>query len=210
MYIWTDLFLFGSTVAKIKELQNALVDVNEDAAHCEPLHPLYQDSGISADQLYSEVCIQRKDNSKPGGRIETVKNHADIFTKNNKPVGRVFMLGRPGHGKTTFCLHLLTLWCAAITSVPYNALSFCKCCKKILSVWEFGENSFHFVFYVSLRHVNRCRSSIADMICDMFVRYDDMKDVISHVLRSTKYRCLIIVDGLDEWVISPEVQDRTR
>ena len=169
--------------------------VNEDAAHCVPLHPLYRNTGLSVKQLYSDVRIQRNDPSKPGGSGEVINDHADLFTKDGEPVGNVYMLGQPGRGKTTFCLHLLTLWCAAMTVIPSTALS----------VWKFGQNCFHFVFYVSLRHVNRCRSRIEDMICDMFARYDDMREVILSILRNQKYRCLIMVDGLDEWVISQEV-----
>ena len=174
-------------------MQEILVNVNEDAAHCVPLHPLYKNTGLSAKCLYSDVCIQRNDRSKPGCNGEIINDHADLFTKNGKPVGNVYMLGQSGQGKTTFCLHLLTLWCAAMTVIP--------------NVWQFGQNCFHFVFYVSLRHVNRCRSRIEDMICDMFVRYDGMREVILNVLRNPKYRCLIMVDGLDEWVISAEVED---
>ena len=150
---------------------------------------------MSAKQLYSDVRIQRKDPSNPGSRGEIIDDHADLFTKDGEPVGNVYMLGQPGRGKTTFCLHLLTLWCAAMTIIPSTALS----------VWKFGQNCFHFVFYVSLRHVNRYRSCIEDMICDMFVRFDDTREVILSVLRNPKYRCLIMVDGLDEWVISPQV-----
>ena len=185
------------TASSIKELQDILVKVNEDAAHCVPLHPLYRNTGLSAKQLYSDIRIQRNYPSKPGSSGEIINDHADLFTKDGEPVGNVYMLGQPGRGKTTFCLHLLSLWCAAMTIIPSTSLS----------VWKFDQNCFHFVFYVSLRHVNRCRSRIEDMICDMFERFGGMRKVILRVLRNQKYRCLIMVDGLDEWVISPEVEE---
>ena len=185
-----------------------MIAVNEDATHCVQLHPLYTNTGISVDQLYAELvvredlaAIQRSDVTNPQDRHRIVKSPSELFTKEGKPVKSVFMLGQPGYGKTTFCLHLLKLWCAANTILD----------ESRLTLWQAGMMVFNFVFYVSLRHVDSCRSSVVDMICeDVFERDDDNKDVIRQVLGSKKYRCLIVVDGLDEWVVAPDSQTRLR
>ena len=192
---------------RIDELKTAVLEVSKDATHCVPLHPLYPNTGLSIDKLYAEVVvkedltsIQRTDITKPEDRQRVVKNPSDLFTKEEKPVRNVYMLGHPGYGKTTFCLHLLNLWYAAKTIA-----------KPLLSLWQLGMFMFDFVFYVSLRHVDPNRSSIVEMICeDVFVRDDGNRNVIRHVLGNTKYRCLVVVDGLDEWVLSPEEQTKLR
>ena len=147
------------------------------------------------------ASIQRTNSTKPDDRYKPVSSPSDLFSKDGEPVRHVFMLGQPGYGKTTFCLHLLKLWCAAKTAIE----------KTGLSAWLAGMIVFDFVFYISLRHVDCCRSSIIEMICeDVFERDDGNKDVIRHVLGSLKHRCLVIVDGLDEWVLSPEAEKKLR
>ena len=191
----------------VTEFLNTLIQVNEDAAHCIPLHPLYVNTGLPVDQLFAEVVvredlvnIQRTDVSKSSNRHKNVCTPTDMFLKNDQPARNVYMLGQPGHGKTTFCLHLLQLWCTAKTIANTD-----------LSLWQFGMYVFDFLFYVSLRHVDPCRSSIVDMICeDIFEEDDKSKDVIRHVLGCPDYRCLVIIDGLDEWVYSPEVKAKLR
>ena len=196
------------TETQLQHLQNALIDVNEDATHCVPLHPLYKNTGLSVDQLYAELVvredlasIQRTNMTSSDDSHKPVSIPSDLFSKDGEPVRNVFMLGQPGYGKTTFCLHLLKLWCAAKTAVE----------KTGLSIWQAGMIVFNFVFYISLRHVDSCRSSIIEMICeDVFERDDGIKDVIRHVVGSLKHRCLVIVDGLDEWVLLPEAQKKLR
>ena len=175
--------------------------MNGDATHCIPLHPLYTNTGLSVDLLYADVVVredltslQRMDFSEPEDRHKIVKNPEDLFLKDGKQVRNVYMLGQPGYGKTTFCLHLLKLWCIAKMTA-----------KASLSLWQQQMLMFEFVFYVTLRHVDRCRSSIVEMICeDVFERDEYKKDVIRHVLRSPEFRCLVVMDGLDEWVYSLE------
>ena len=200
--------IYHFTDNRIKDLQQSLIEVNEDATHCVQLHPLYTNTGMSVDQLYAELvvredldAIQRTHVANPDDRHKIVKSPTELFIKDGKLVKNVFMLGQPGYGNTTFCLHLLKLWCVAKTIFE----------KSRLSLWQAGMLEFDFVFYVSLRHVDSCRSSVVDMICeDVFERDDGNKDVIRHVLCSPEYRCLIVVDGLDEWVIAPDAQTKLR
>ena len=200
------MFYLYTTETQIKHLQSSLIDANDDATHCVQLHPLYKNTGLSVEQLYAELVlredlasIQRTDMTN--FRHKAVSSPSDLFIKDNEPVRNVFMLGQPGYGKTTFCLHLLKLWCAAKTAIERTGLS----------IWQAGMIVFDFVFYISLRHVDSSRSSIIDMICeDVFERDVGNKDVIRHVLSSQNHRCLVIVDGLDEWVLSAEAQKKLR
>ena len=199
-----------STENRIKELQDLLVDVNEDATYCVPLHPLYANTGLTVDKLYTEVVIrndltniQQSNISEHEHRFQTknVTSPEDIFTKDGKPARNVYMIGKPGHGKTTYCLHLLKLWCAAISVISNTTVSIGKNAMKM----------FHFVFYISLLHVEKCRYSVMDMICeDIFDRDYGNRDVIRYVLGNPEYRCLVILDGLDEWILSPEARTKLR
>ena len=184
--------------------------MNEDATDCIPLHPLYANTGLTVDKLYTEAVlrndltnIQQSDISKQEYRFQTknVTSPEDIFTKDGKPARNVYMIGKPGHGKTTYCLHLLNLWCAAISVL----------CNTDVTIGDNVMKMFHFVFYISLRHVDKCRSSVIEMICeDIFDRDYGNRDVIRYVLGNSDYRCLVIVDGLDEWVLSLEAKAKLR
>ena len=192
----------------MKHLQTTLIDVNEDSTHCVQLHPLFTNTGMSVDQLYAELvvredlaAIQHSSVINSSNHSKVVKCPSDLFIKDDRPAKNVFMLGQPGYGKTTFCLYLLKLWCTAKTVFD----------KSRLSIWQAEMNVFDFVFYISLRHVDRSRCSVIEMICeDVFERDDGNRDVIGHVLESCDNRCLIVVDGLDEWVFSPEAQEKLR
>ena len=201
-------FSLISIGTRIKDLQNIVVKENEDTAHCVPFHPLYE-TGLSVDELYADIVIkedlasiQQTDIRNPDDRHRPVSKPSDIFTTTDgEPVRNVYMLGQPGYGKTTFCLHLLKLWCAAI-----NAQT-----KAVLPLWQSEMLAFDFVFYIALRYVDSCRSSLVDMVCeDIFERDYGYKDVIRHVISSPDYRCLLLVDGLDEWVCSPEIKSKLR
>ena len=201
---------FFCTDKTLQELERTIIEVNEDATHCVPLHPLYTNTGLSVDELYAEVIvredmssIQRTVVSPAPDRHKVVKDPADLFMKDDKPVRNLYLLGYPARGKTTFCLYLLKLWCTAKAITD----------KAKMSIWQLGMSIFHFqiVFYVSMRHVDRCRSSVVGMICDdLFEGDEGNKDVIRHVLGDPQYRCLVIMDGLDEWIYSPEVHAKLR
>ena len=125
--------------------------------HCMPTQD-YPLMTFIPTSLLETICRTFNEHITPAleDRYKIVNDPADLFTKDDKPVRNISMLGRPASGKTTFCLHLLKLWCAAINVAN----------KATLSAWHLGIALFQFVFYVSLRHVGRGRSSIVDMICE--------------------------------------------
>ena len=59
---------------------------------------------------------------------------------------------------------------------------------------------FDLVFYVPLRHAKHGVSSIVDLVCDSLSECEENdKQKIKQMLCDGKIRCLVILDGLDEW-----------
>ena len=96
------------------------------------------------------------------------------------------MKGEAGHGKTVFCLKLLESWSKPCVN---DELS------DILSV-------FDLVFFVPLRLVRKETLSVNDMICEgVSGGCTDTIGRVKRMLCNGKIRCLVILDGLDEWRI---------
>ena len=132
----------------------------------------------STKTIYEEECVP--DN------IDYTKS---IFHVGERMAGRIFIKGEAGCGKTMFCLNLLRNWCRAKKTVH----TFDTKEQEILS-------SFDLVFYIPLRAVKNC-TTIVDMICDTSSKgSEEATRRIKLLLLERKFRSLILLDGLDEWV----------
>ena len=59
---------------------------------------------------------------------------------------------------------------------------------------------FDLVFYVPLRHAKQGTSSITDLVCGSMSECDkNTEQLIKQMLRDGQIKCLVILDGLDEW-----------
>ena len=61
---------------------------------------------------------------------------------------------------------------------------------------------FQLVFYVPLRHAKHGTSSIADLVCGSVPECDQSTEIkIKRILRDGNIKCLVILDGLDEYKV---------
>ena len=115
----------------------------------------------------------------------------ELFYMGKRPTKRIFMKGDAGCGKTIFCLKLLDTWC----QVKQSGKTSDDVLQKCLSV-------FDLVFFILLRQCARGWTSVEDMICDsVSTGYPEMCHRIKSLLGSRDVRCLILLDGLDEWYL---------
>ena len=110
-----------------------------------------------------------------------------FYTDHGKLQKRVILLGEAGRGKTTFCKHLTDTWLGSMSS------QFCD--TEVLK-------HFVYLFYVSCRFAKE-KETILNMIKYQLFGDDDKMTVARYVLQHHPDLCLIVVDGLDEWVASP-------
>ncbi|KAK3084752.1 hypothetical protein FSP39_018278 [Pinctada imbricata] len=190
----------------VKEFGEKLYDINYNETQRITVSPLQITSRMSSEKIFAPISIREvleywgKDRNIGihGKRTKTLNCLEDIFYIDGKIAGNVFILGDAAIGKSVFCLRLVENWCKANNPMSANKSSFS---------WVRPFKMFNFLFYVQLRHVDKSRTSVLDMICnDVFQRHPECHDVICRVISDVKYRCLIVMDGLDEWKISDEAK----
>ena len=145
------------------------------------------------DKLYAPLNITEEKSTKTiyeeEGGPDNIDYTKSIFHVGGRMAGRIFIKGEAGCGKTMFCLNLLRDWCRAKKTVH----TFYTKEQEILS-------SFDLVFYIPLRAVKNC-TTIVDMICDTVSKGSEKATRrIKLLLLERKFRPLILLDGLDEWV----------
>ena len=184
-----------------KELMSTLLDKYNDVLDMIPLNPLLENIGLPVEQLYVEVemindrkSLQRT--PKDVNKTSNTKIHAykDLLYTNAKPHKRVFIRGKAGYGKTCFSLRMIQEWLTA----QRKGLQDLTANQQVMS-------GYQFVFYIAFRYLKSQEKmkglSVEDIVCgDYFMSNDSrkLKSNVKHVLKSSQYRCLVVLDGLDE------------
>ena len=141
-----------------------------------------QEGGQPLDGRLSKHSITEDRRTRATQKLRSYKG---IFIKENILQKKIFLLGKAGAGKSTFCKHLADVWSNDKASPQFDEAEFLK--------------KFRYLFSVSCRFAE-ASESIFDMICNqLFYENDEMIKVASHVLKDTPDECLVVVDGIDEW-----------
>ena len=141
-----------------------------------------QEGGQSRDVRLSKYSITEDRRTRASQKLRSYKG---IFTKENILKKKIFLLGKAGAGKSTFCKHLADVWSNDEVSPQFDEAEFLK--------------KFRYLFSVSCRFAE-ASESIFDMICNqLFFENDEMIKVAAHVLKNIPDECLVVVDGIDEW-----------
>ena len=176
-------------------LQEYLQQQYVRATRCVPVIPFEEGDGLPLDQLYGAVLVeedlasirktQRQDAPDDKRPLESMN---DLFYTDETLLKRIIMKGEAGMGKTVFCLKLLEAWCksSACSDDTDDEL------KQVLSV-------FDLVFYVPLRLV-KDSTSVFDMVCQSVAGDNEqVSERVKRMLGNNLVRCLVVLDGLDEW-----------
>ncbi|XP_045196748.2 uncharacterized protein LOC123551701 [Mercenaria mercenaria] len=108
----------------------------------------------------------------------------EILKKDGKSLKNIYILGEVGSGKTALCKCIVSHWCRAHEDVEFNT-------SESEEVKEMA--NYDFLFYISLRHSSDC-NNIQTMLEKYF-----QDPILGKVLEKESDRCLIVLDGLDEW-----------
>lgn len=161
-----------------------------------PISVLCPDVDEELDEFYVQpditvVQISKNVTSSTVAIGNKVLTYSDVFEIGD--LKNIYIQGNPGMGKTTYCTKLTLDWCAHITRQRTGL-------DSQENVHCTGLN-FDFLFLISLREKT-------DMACDVMQMVKTA--VISQLSHEHKYdkflpkaldneRCLVILDGLDEW-----------
>ncbi|XP_045184200.2 uncharacterized protein LOC123542409 [Mercenaria mercenaria] len=196
--------LFQIIYAKIrmrrmkKDLKEDLIRFYRQQYHILPLSPLIEDQDTPLLKFYvmpdiNSVEIQ---SSFGGGNVikSEVTSLRDVFYKKNKKCHEIYLSADAGFGKTAFSKRLVLTWCQAKKRIKSEQKCFEEDDIRAMS-------EFKFVFLLSLRDcAEEC--DIDEMIVKQIIpRLANTSVTFSHIQTIlSKGKCLLILDGLDEWV----------
>ena len=165
--------------------------------------------------------------NEPSGS-NTLDSVQDVFYVHDRDCGkkmsrRILMKGEAGSGKSVFCLKLVESWCQLRQSGMHKHV--CERHSEMIRQLEKDEDlpellgpnlwsslpnipcttcemkqclsQFHLLYYVALRDATEGKTSVIDLVCDAVCKKRQK------VIDSDNIRCLIVLDGVDEWQNPP-------
>ncbi|XP_053373927.1 uncharacterized protein LOC128546231 [Mercenaria mercenaria] len=131
------------------------------------------------------TIIEEDDPSRKTSEVKEreISSFFEVFQEGGKPIKTVYVLGEAGTGKSTFCKSLVHKWCKVHTDGGYYIGEDKRIIKR-----------FEFLFFILLRH--HLDKQTIEMMLDSQFRHP----VLQKILDIESDKCLILLDGLDEWI----------
>ncbi|XP_052236753.1 uncharacterized protein LOC127848371 [Dreissena polymorpha] len=151
-----------------------------------------------------KICLMCKEKGTYKKTEKQVTKYKDMFSKDDPVNTRIFLQGEAGSGKTTFATKLALDWClnkSCKLSPPKSSSQFDYTSRMFddLNVLQ----DFMFVFHIRLRNSFEL-SNVTEMIKKQIINNIHTKEdrkkayaLLNEIMK--RERCLIILDGLDEW-----------
>lgn len=161
-----------------------------------------------------ETCQENKKEDMLFSQTSPYKDNIecldDLFTKGKAHVKRLYVTAKAGVGKTSFCQFIIMLWCALKENNTrfIEKLKSIGCGAYLISIEKLKD--FDFLFHVPLKRVRK-NVCVDQMIYNQIFRHlNHALDItfINQVMASKK--CLVILDGFDEWDHPQDSQDCVR
>ena len=197
-------------IADLADEQEHLKELYEGATDCIPVL-LDNDEGLPLSEIYAPLLIEedldamkrtrRPDEPSGSKELDSVE---DVFYVGYKLSTRILMKGEAGSGKSVFCLKLVENWsqlkhghvCEKHSALMWNLCTTCEM-QECLS-------EFDLLYYVPLRDASEGKTSVVDLICDAVCNdCPEEMDRTKRLLSNKNVRCLIVLDGVDEWPHPP-------
>ncbi|KAH3770949.1 hypothetical protein DPMN_172249 [Dreissena polymorpha] len=141
-----------------------------------------------------KMCKEEKKFKKTEQQVNTYK---EVFLTDCTVNPRIFLQGEAGSGKSTFLAKLTLDWCEGFHSSSTSDNS-----AHIFADLD-ALQCYEFVFHITLRNsVNLCDvyTMIKEQIIDSIYSPKDREKAYELVSEIMKHqRCLVLLDGLDEW-----------
>ena len=122
---------------------------------------------------------------RKGDKKQRLESYNELFHKEGVKQKKIMLLGEAGAGKTTFCKHLVDVWCNPSSRRQFDDVDIIK--------------QLQFLFYISCRFAES-HETVLNMIENQL--FDDenseLRDIACSVLRHNADSCLILMDGFDE------------
>ena len=221
-------------IADLADEQEHLTELYEDATSCIPvllendeglpLSEIYAPLLIEED-LDAMKRTRRPDEPSGSKRLANVQG---VFYVGDKLSTRILIKGEAGSGKSVFCLKLVENWsqlkqspnCEHVCEKPSELIHQLEMHDKLpmfllhlfytespCTTCEMQQclSQFDLLYYVPLRDATEGKTSVVDMICDAVCNdCPEEIDRTKRLLGNKNIRCLIVLDGVDEWPHPPD------
>ncbi|KAH3813559.1 uncharacterized protein LOC127835181 [Dreissena polymorpha] len=175
---------------------------NDTLSHV-PLSNLDQSYDKRISDIYATPKVHRIEIARDGKRVkkEQVLTYKQIFYTGDNSNRRLYLQGEPGSGKSTFSAKLVHDWShgnLVLSQSPSETTAF----EDVLTI-----HKFKFLFFITLRD-SRDQTDVSQMIkrqlIDKTFSEDERANVYKLLVQIMNSEiCLVIREGLDEWV-SPD------
>ena len=188
------LFICCFFFLPIAEFRTDLLMFNNNEHNSVQLSPLFEEINTLVEDFYvtPDMVKMIKKETIPITYLE------DVFFKKSERYNEVYITAEAGFGKTAFCKRLVMAWCHAQKKKDEEHRCFSK--EDISTM-----SKFDFIFLVSLRDVgDECTidKMIFKHIVQIMARPSTYSiEFLEEIL--TQEPCLVILDGLDEWMHKP-------
>ncbi|XP_060592842.1 uncharacterized protein LOC132747466 [Ruditapes philippinarum] len=174
-----------------KELQGFLIKFYKHRCSSMPLSPLLEETETHLAGFYvmpDIVAVKQKSLTCNEEKKIPIESLRDLFSTRSGDQQEIYLLADAGLGKTAFSKYLAITWCQAHCHDDNYA---CFTDDELKTLFD-----FEFLFLVFLRD---CTSvcNIDDMIEQQITKKLPSSASLHEVL--CREKCLIILDGLDEW-----------
>ena len=174
--IWILFFLIDR-----KRLREYLQNIYTDGEYS-IVTPLPDWVEIHVRDIFTPVILV---GDRKGDKKQRLESYKELFHKEGVKQKKIMLLGEAGAGKTTFCQHLVDVWCNPSSRRQFDDVDIIK--------------QFQFLFYISCRFAES-HETVFNMIERQL--FDDenseFRDIACSVLRHNADSCLILMDGFDE------------
>ncbi|KAL3863269.1 hypothetical protein ACJMK2_005034 [Sinanodonta woodiana] len=181
---------------------------------CVQVSPIFEKKRCGIDSIYVDIVIEEEQesrnmeeeskyitqhkNAQPHSK-KTIKvtSYKQIFLdEQGFKFKRVYLQGKGGLGKTTFCRKVLHAWCNA----HENRLTAHDNCFQDEAVLQ----TFDLLFYLNLREVSK-EETLIEVICSQLPLQEiSNNNVLGTLLNANGDKVLFILDGLDETIVQPK------
>ena len=195
-----------------------------------PVNVIYAPLLIEED-LDAMKRTRRPDEPSGSKTLKSVRNVFYILDRDGgeKLSTRILIKGEAGSGKSVFCLKLVESWCQLKQAIKSEHV--CEKHSKLMRLlkkendlpellggrWSSLPNipctscemkrclsQFDLLYYVPLRDATEGKTSVLDLVCDVVCnKRQSYIARLKRLLDRDNIRCLIILDGVDEWPNPP-------
>ena len=130
-----------------------------------------------------------------------ITSYRDIFWSEDIRHRNIYITGEAGIGKSAFCTKIISEWCQVhdVNKKHVSDVSETSMSTEIALEMK----PFEFLFFISLRHCKE-ENSLEEMIKNQLLQTRRYTDLFERLMEEDSDKCLIIIDGLDEWKANRE------